>query len=105
VEAPPRGAEAPPAREPDAAPGAAPAASAPTPLNLQLPGARGGELSSRTTPGLLPLLPRPPERASKLATDIENAAKPDCRTAYGAMGLLAAAPLAVNAVTGSGCRW
>jgi hypothetical protein len=62
-------------------------------------------LSSRASPGLLPLLPRPPERGSKLATDIENAARPDCRTAYSGMGLMAAVPLAANAATGSGCRW
>jgi hypothetical protein len=94
-----------PTREADvAAPPAAPAASTP-PLNLQLPRSRGGELSGRATPGLLPLLPRPPERPSKLGSDIENAAKPDCRTAYASMGLLAAAPLAANAATGAGCRW
>lgn len=101
----PGGAEAVPARVPDIAAAAESPASAPPPLNLQLPRARGGEISGRPAPGLLPLLPRPPERPSKLATEIENAAKPDCRTAYSAMGLLAAAPLAANAATGSGCRW
>ena len=81
------------------------AASAPPPLNLQLSRPHGGELSGRMTPGALPLLPRPPERPSKLATDIQNAAKRDCRTAYAGMGLLGAVPLAANAATGSGCKW
>jgi hypothetical protein len=95
---------APAPRDADAGAPPSPAASAPS-LNLTLPRARGSELSSRTTPGLLPLLPRPPERPSKLANDIDKAGKADCRTAYTGMGLLAAVPLAANAATGSGCRW
>jgi hypothetical protein len=61
-----------------------------------------------TRPGstsVLNLLPPPPEKKSKLATDIEKAAKPDCRQAYSGMGLLAAVPLAADAVRGKGCKW
>lgn len=81
------------------------AASTPTPLNLQLARPRGGELSGRMAPGALPLLPRPPERPSKLANDIENAARRDCRTAHAGMGLLATVPLAADALSGAGCKW
>ncbi len=101
----PAGPDAGPLRGHDVATPPAPAASAPAPLNLQLARPRGGELSGRMTPGALPLLPRPPERPSKLAHDIENAARRDCRTAHAGMGLLAAAPLAADALSGSGCKW
>jgi hypothetical protein len=94
-----------PGGEPDVAPPPSASGASAPPLNLELPRSRGGELSRRAAPGLLPLLPRPPERPSKLATDIDNAAKPDCRTAYASMGLLAAAPLVAQAATGAGCRW
>jgi hypothetical protein len=86
-----------------ATPAAAPA-SAPR-LNLQLPRPRGGELSRQASPGVLNLLPPPPERKTKLAEDIEKAGKADCRTAYSGMGVLAAVPLAADAVTKDGCRW
>jgi hypothetical protein len=54
---------------------------------------------------VLNLMPPPPEKKSKLATEIEKAAKPDCRQAYAGMGLLAAVPLAADAVRGKGCKW
>lgn len=81
-------------------------ASAPR-LNLELVRPRGGELSRGAATGVLRVLPRPPEPAakSKLAEGLEKAQKPDCRQAYSAMGLAAAAPLARDAVTGDGCRW
>ena len=79
-------------------------ASAPR-LNLDLPRARGGEISSRGSMGLLQLLPRPPETKSKLSQDIEKAAKPDCRNAYAGLGLLAAIRLAVDAARDKGCEW
>ncbi|MBL0150085.1 MAG: hypothetical protein IPP87_15820 [Ideonella sp.] len=79
-------------------------ASAPR-LNLDLPRARGGEISSRGSMGLLQLLPRPPETKSKLTEGIEKAAKPDCRNAYAGLGLLAVLPLAVDAVRDKGCKW
>ena len=79
-------------------------ASAPR-LNLELPRVRGGELSRYSTTGLLPVLPRPPEQPDKLGQEIEKAAKPDCRNAYGGLGVLAVVPLAVDAVRSGGCKW
>jgi hypothetical protein len=66
---------------------------------------RGGAISAQGGSGLLQMLPHPPEAKSKLAEDIEKAAKPDCRTAYGGLGLLAVVPLAADAVRDKGCRW
>lgn len=80
------------------------AASAPR-LNLELPRPRGGELSRQASPGVLNLLPPPPERKSKLAEDIEKAGKADCRNAYAGLGVLAVVPLAADAVRKDGCRW
>lgn len=57
--------------------------------------------------GVLNLVPPPPpvERKDKLAEDMAKAAKPDCRTAYAEMGLLAIAPLVASTVGNGGCRW
>jgi len=55
--------------------------------------------------GLLPVVPPPPEREAKDARPLEKAVKPDCRTAYANMGLLAAVPLVASAIGDSGCRW
>ena len=80
------------------------AASAPRPpLNLSLP--RGGDIAARRGPGLVDLLPQPPERKSKLEQSIEDAANKDCRKAYAGAGLLAVVPLAVDAARGKGCKW
>ncbi|EHR69466.1 hypothetical protein BurJ1DRAFT_0584, partial [Burkholderiales bacterium JOSHI_001] len=82
-------------------------ASAPR-LNLELARPRGGEISSsRSGTGVLQLMPRPPEVKDKLARDIENAARKDCKDAYAGAGLLAVVPLARDAVRGDnkGCRW
>lgn len=80
------------------------AASAPrAPLNLSLP--RGGEMAARGSPGLVELLPQPPERKSKLEQSIEDATNKDCRKAYANAGLLAVVPLAVDAARGKGCKW
>lgn len=82
------------------------AAQAPLQLNLSLPPRpRGGELAGRGSRGVLELLPTPPERKSKLSQEMENAAKQDCRKAYAEGGLLAAVPLAVDALRDKGCRW
>jgi len=89
---------------PSAAPAPSPAASTPR-LNLELAPQRAGPLSSQRSMGLLPLLPPPPERKSKLTEGIEKSAKPDCRTAHSDMGLLAVVPLAVDAIRDKGCRW
>ncbi len=78
-------------------------ASAPR-LNLQLARPRGAELSRGGGSGVLQLLPRPPEVASKLSKDIEKAGKADCKNAYGG-GLLAVVPLVVDAVRQDGCKW
>jgi hypothetical protein len=80
------------------------AASAPrAPLNLSLP--RSGDIASRRGPGLVELLPQPPERKSKLEQSIEDAANKDCRKAYAGAGILAVVPLAVDAARGKGCKW
>ena len=82
------------------------AASAPPRLNLQLSRPRGGELSRSGSTGVLPLLPRPPERDDKLAREIEKAGKADCRSAYAGLGPLAVIPLALDAVRkDGGCKW
>jgi hypothetical protein len=72
-------------------------------LNLELP--RAGAEPGVPARGLLPVLPAPPQRRSKLAEDIDKAAKKDCRTAYSGMGLLAVVPLARDSVKDNGCRW
>jgi hypothetical protein len=85
----------------------APSAPASAPrLNLDLVRPRGGELSRFSAPGVLQMLPRPPELPDKLARDIEKSGKADCRTAHSGAGLLAVIPLAVDAVRkDSGCKW
>ena len=90
----------------DVATPAAAAASAAPRLNLELSRPRGGELSRFSTSGVLPVLPRPPERDDKLAREIEKAAKTDCRNAHTGLGLLAVIPLAVDALRkDGGCKW
>ncbi|WP_273596641.1 hypothetical protein [Roseateles koreensis] len=80
--------------------------SARTPLNLSLPTRpRGGPLAAQASHSVLDLLPQPPERKSKLEEDLDKAGKQDCRQAYADKGLLAALPLAADAVRGKGCRW
>jgi hypothetical protein len=84
-------------------PPSAAASAVRAPLNLSLP--RSGDIASRRGPGLVDLLPQPPERKSKLEQSIEDAAKKDCRNAYANTGILAVVPLAVDAVRGKGCKW
>jgi hypothetical protein len=53
-------------------------------------------------------IPAPPsvEKKSKEAMAMEKAIKPDCRTAYADMGLLAAPVLVASAISADGsCRW
>ncbi len=85
----------------------APSASAPPPLKLDLNPARGAGLPSNSgSRGALNLLPPPPERKSKLAEDMQNAGKPDCRKAHQNAGLLAIVPLAQSALSKDGdCKW
>ena len=88
-----------------ATPPAAAASAAPR-LNLELSRPRGGELSRFSSRGVLPVLPRPPERDEKLAREIEKAGKTDCRNAHTGLGLLAVIPLAVEALRkDGGCKW
>lgn len=89
---------------PDVAVPPSASASAPrAPLNLSLP--RSGDIAARRSPGLIDMLPQPPERKSKLEQSIEDAANKDCRKAYANAGILAAIPLAVDAARGKGCKW
>jgi hypothetical protein len=80
-------------------------------LKLELARPRGGEISSTRQPGgALQLMPRPPEvkeAKDKLARDIENAARKDCKDAYAGAGLLAVVPLALDAAQrdAKGCKW
>lgn len=79
-------------------------ASAPlAPLNLSLP--RSGPTLMRRGPGLLELVQAPPERKTKLEKAIDDASRDDCRKAHGDKGLLAALPLAADAVRDKGCKW
>jgi hypothetical protein len=57
--------------------------------------------------GVLNLVPPPPplERKDTLAEGIAKAVKPDCRTAYAGMGLLAVVPLVASSVGKGGCNW
>ena len=74
-------------------------------LNLSVPGLRRGSSFGGAAPGVLPLLPPPPERKAKITEELDKAGRADCRNAYSGMGLLAAVPLAVDAVKGNGCKW
>lgn len=50
--------------------------------------------------------PDPPlQRDERLERAIERARRPDCKSAYSGLGLLAVIPLAKDAVTGTGCKW
>jgi hypothetical protein len=88
---------------PTTEPGAAPAITAESLRKRAGEIAREGSGSS----GVLNLVPPPPlpDRKDKLAEDIAKAAKPDCRTAYAGMGLLAVVPLVASTVGNGGCRW
>ncbi len=81
--------------------------SAPT-LDLDAMRARAGELA-RSGAGNRAVLPFPmppvPPKKSKMETAIENARKPDCRTAYAQLGLAAVVPLIANEFGEGNCRW
>jgi hypothetical protein len=84
-----------------------PTAPAPS-IDAEAARRRAGELA-REGAGSRAVLPFPmppvPEKKSKLETAIENARKPDCRTAYQAMGLAAIVPLIANEFGEGKCRW
>jgi hypothetical protein len=55
---------------------------------------------------LLPFpMPAPPERKTRTEEALDKARKPDCRTAYQDLGLLAAVPLLANEFGEGTCRW
>ena len=74
-------------------------------LNLDLVRPRGGPIAAQGSRGLLAVVPHPPELKTKLEKDLELSGLADCRKAYSAMGLAAAAPLAADALREKGCRW
>ncbi len=87
-----------PATAPPASPG----------LDLEALRKRAGEIA-REGSGQRAVLPFPmppvPPRKSKMETAIENARKPDCRTAYQSLGLAAIVPLIANEFGEGNCRW
>jgi hypothetical protein len=79
------------------------------PLDPEAMRKRAGELAreGRGNRAILPfpLGPPNPEHKSKMETAIENARKPDCRTAYQQLGLLAVIPLVANEFGEGTCKW
>jgi hypothetical protein len=82
-----------------------PGTGASAPLNLDLHGGGAGPSLGRTRSGLLPVLPAPADKKTKLETELEKASRAKCSEAYAGNGLLAVIPLAKDAVTGKGCKW
>jgi hypothetical protein len=78
-------------------------------IDLEATRRRAREIAAEGSgsPGVLPVVPLPPEKVKKpnLAEAIAKAAKPDCRTAYSELGLLAIPPLVASTVGDGGCRW
>src|SRR5207244_3948151 len=77
-------------------------------LDLEAMRQRAGQIA-REGSGRRAILPFPmppvPEKKSKMETAIENARKPDCRTAYQSLGLAAIVPLIANEFGEGNCRW
>ena len=103
----------PPAASPFRSPPAAesqdydPTAPAPA-LDADAMRRRAGELARQGTGNrALLAIPMPPVEKPKttLESAIEKARKPDCRTAYQGLGLLAAVPLIANEFGEGTCRW
>jgi hypothetical protein len=103
--APPTPARRPGSRAGDASPEYDPTAPA---LDADALRARAGRMA-REGSGQRALLPFPmppvPEKKSQVEQALENARKPDCRTAYQGLGLLAIAPLVANEFGEGTCRW
>jgi hypothetical protein len=80
-------------------------------LDLEATRQRAREIASDGSAyrGIAPVIPAPApiDRKSKLAEAIDKAQKPDCRTAYADMGLLAVVPLVASTIAdgNGGCRW
>ena len=68
---------------------------------------RAGQMARGTgNSALLPFaMPAVPPKKSKMEQAIENARKPDCRTAYAELGLAAIVPLVANEFGEGNCRW
>jgi hypothetical protein len=84
-----------------------PTAAAPA-LDADAMRRRAGELARQGTGNrALLAIPMPPVEKPKttLESAIEKARKPDCRTAYQGLGLLAAVPLIANEFGEGTCRW
>jgi hypothetical protein len=86
---------------------APPGESGAPPIDMEAARQRAREIASEATStrGILPALPPPPERLSKESHALEKAIKPDCRTAYAGMGLLAVPVLVASTIGDGGCRW
>lgn len=76
-------------------------------IDMETARQRAREIASEATStrGILPALPPPPERLSKESHALEKAVKPDCRTAYAGMGLLAVPVLVASTIGDGSCRW
>jgi len=89
----------------------APAADAGTPpaVTVESMKRRAREIAAEGSGsrGVLNMVPPPPvAKKDKLAEDIAKAAKPDCRTAYAGLGILAVVPLVASSVgNNGGCNW
>jgi hypothetical protein len=82
--------------------------AAPPSVDLDAVRKRAGQMAREGSGNraLLPFpMPAPPEHKTKEQIAIENARKPDCRTAYKGLGLLAVAPLIANEFGEGTCRW
>ena len=79
------------------------------PVTVESMKRRAREIAAEGSPsrGVLNMIPPPPvEKKDKLAEDIAKAAKPDCRTAYAGLGILAVVPLVASSVgNNGGCNW
>ena len=94
-----------PGRAPEAAAAVPPGSPAAPRLNLDLPPGRRSLDYGSANRGVLPWVPPPPERKSKLGEAIEQSARPDCRTVYQEQGLAAVVPLVNDSANSKGCRW
>jgi len=77
------------------------------PLDLDAIRRRAAQLARGSgNTALLPFpMPPVPPKKSKMEEAIENARKPDCRTAYAQLGLAAIIPLVANEFGEGTCRW
>jgi hypothetical protein len=69
---------------------------------------RAGEIAREGTGNRAPFpfpMPPIPKAKSKMEQALENARKPDCRTAYKDLGLAAVVPLIANEFGEGNCRW